>query len=200
MKICINYTRIWNNKLTYLTNLDIFWWNCTLSNAAPGYIHWDRVSRRFLPMDSPLVFEASGFDSSFQCGGSSIVRSLSVFPMGHASVPRQSAKMSFWLQKQSLDTGGNRRSTKTHFGKIIFFRTCTVKKDFVKWCTTGKSFAHTYRYLFSTLNFSHIKFIIFSEFILPVFVEAINTSVMLTFVKGVFRLQWPLLSDVLLII
>ena len=79
MKICINYTRIWNKKLTYLTNLDIFWWNCTLSNAAPGYIHWDRVSRRFLPMDSPLVFEASGFDSSLQCGGSSIVRSLSVF-------------------------------------------------------------------------------------------------------------------------
>ena len=79
MKICINYTRIWNKKLTYLTNLDIFWWNCTLSNAAPGYIHWDRVSRRFLPMDNLLVFEASGFDSAFQCGGSSILRSLSVF-------------------------------------------------------------------------------------------------------------------------
>ena len=32
--------------------------------------------------------------------------------MGLASVPPQSAKMSYWLQKQSLNTGGNRRSTK----------------------------------------------------------------------------------------
>ena len=61
--------------------------------------------------------------------------------MGHASVSPQSAKMSYWLQKQSLNTGGNRRSTKK-----------------VKWCTAVKSFAHIYLYIYILIfNFELIS-------------------------------------------